>query len=309
MKRYVVTGCAGFIGSHLTEALLGDGHEVIGIDTFTSYYSKQLKERNLAVARRSRAFTLVEVDLSDRALGPLFDGTNGVFHLAAQPGVRSSWGDDFAVYARDNILATQRVFDAAAAAGLRVVWASSSSVYGDAEAYPTREDARPRPVSPYGVTKLTCEHLAYAYAQNLNLDAVGLRYFTVYGPRQRPDMAFARVIASLLGDGVFTLYGDGEQTRDVTYVTDAVRATIAAFERGHAGETYNVGGGSETTLRRAIELCESITGRSLRILSRPFAAGDVKRTAADTERARTTLAWAPQTSVAQGLEAQIASMR
>jgi UDP-glucuronate 4-epimerase len=309
MSRYVVTGCAGFIGSHLTEALLDRGHEVVGIDAFTAYYTRELKESNLANARHNAAFRLVDLDLCESALAPYLEGASGIFHLAAQPGVRRSWGDDFAVYARNNVVATQRVFDAAAAAGIRVVWASSSSVYGDAEGYPTSEAATPRPVSPYGVTKLTCEHLAHAYAQNGNLHAVALRYFTVYGPRQRPDMAFGRVIACLLHDHAFALFGSGEQTRDVTYVDDAVQATIAALERGSPSETYNIGGGSETSLREVIEQCERLIGRALRIVTQPRAAGDVARTAANIERARSALDWSPRTSVAEGLEAQIAYMR
>jgi UDP-glucuronate 4-epimerase len=309
VARYVVTGCAGFIGSHLTEALLAAGDSVVGVDVFTDYYARELKERNLHDARLQSAFTLVEADLADAGLASLFTGVDGVFHLAAQPGVRTSWGEDFSVYARNNVVATQRVFDAAAAAGVRVVWASSSSVYGEAEGYPTSEEATPRPVSPYGVTKLTCEHLADAYALNHGLDAVGLRYFTVYGPRQRPDMAFARLVAATLADRPFPLYGSGEQSRDVTYVGDAVSATVAAIARGRSSEIYNVGGGNETTLRAVIELCEQIAGRRLKIAQKPRPPGDVARTAADIRRARTVLDWSPRTSVAEGLEAQMAWAR
>jgi UDP-glucuronate 4-epimerase len=309
MARYVVTGCAGFIGSHLTEALLAAGDSVVGVDAFTDYYARELKERNLEDARLESTLGFVEADLAEADLAGLFADVDGVFHLAAQPGVRTSWGEDFAVYARNNVIATQRVFDSAATADVRVVWASSSSVYGEAEGYPTSEDAVPRPVSPYGVTKLTCEHLADAYALNYGLDAVGLRYFTVYGPRQRPDMAFARLVAASLADRAFPLFGDGEQSRDVTYVADAVDATIAAMTRGRSGDLYNVGGGNETTLRAVIELCEQLSGRRMKIAQKPRPPGDVTRTAADIRRARTVLDWSPRTAVADGVEAQLAWAR
>jgi UDP-glucuronate 4-epimerase len=309
MARYVVTGCAGFIGSHLTEALLAAGDSVVGVDAFTDYYARELKERNLEDARLESTLGFVEADLAEADLAGLFADVDGVFHLAAQPGVRTSWGEDFAVYARNNVIATQRVFDSAATADVRVVWASSSSVYGEAEGYPTSEDAVPRPVSPYGVTKLTCEHLADAYALNYGLDAVGLRYFTVYGPRQRPDMAFARLVAASLADRAFPLFGDGEQSRDVTYVADAVDATIAAMTRGRSGDLYNVGGGNETTLRAVIKLCEQLSGRRMKIAQKPRPPGDVTRTAADIRRARTVLDWSPRTAVADGVEAQLAWAR
>ena len=309
MGRYVVTGCAGFIGSHLTDAVVARGDSVLGVDVFSDYYARELKERNLSETRLHDAFTLLETDLAEADLASLFEGADGIFHLAAQPGVRTSWGEDFSVYARNNVLATQRVFHAAAAVGVRVVWASSSSVYGEAEGYPTSEDATPRPVSPYGVTKLTCEHLADAYALNYGLDAVGLRYFTVYGPRQRPDMAFSRLVAASLADRQFPLFGTGEQSRDVTYVGDAVDATMAAMRRGRSGENYNVGGGNETTLRAVIDMCEQLTGRRLRIAQKPTPPGDVARTAADIRRAQTVLDWSPQTAMAEGLGAQIAWTR
>jgi len=229
-----------------------------------------------------------------------------VFHLAAQPGVRGSWGDTFAVYVRDNLVATQRVFEAALRAGVRVAFASSSSVYGDAEAYPTSEGATPRPVSPYGVTKLCCEHLAQAY-EAVGLDFVALRYFTVYGPRQRPDMAVQRIATALADGGRFEVYGTGEQSRDVTYVDDAVTATLAAMDAAPAGAIYNVGGGGETTLRQIIALCEVITGRDLDVGHVPGAAGDVRRTAADTSLIRAQVGWTPQTSLEDGLTSQLAS--
>ncbi len=305
MARYVVTGAAGFIGSHLAEALLERGDAVDGVDAFTDYYDRALKTANLNLVTQHEKFEFVELDLADAALDDLVASADGVFHLAAQPGVRGSWGETFAHYARDNVVATQRVFEAAARRGIRVAWASSSSVYGNAEAYPTREDARPRPVSPYGVTKLCCESLAGAYAESAGLDHVALRYFTVYGPRQRPDMAFTRIVKTLAAGGTFTVFGTGEQSRDVTYVGDAVAATIAAMQRGESGAAYNVGGGSETSLREAISICERLSGRRLDVVYEPAAAGDVRRTAADTSRARADLGWEPRTSIEEGLRAHL----
>lgn len=305
----MVTGCAGFLGSHLTETLLRRGHDVIGIDAFTDYYPRRVKESNVVEAQRQLGLSVAEVDLSDGALAPLLDGVDGVFHLAAQPGVRGSWGETFADYVRDNILATQRLFEAAAPRGARVVMASTSSVYGNAEAYPTREDALPRPISPYGVTKLACESLARTYAECFGLETVALRYFTVYGPRQRPDMAFARVISALLEGKPFHVYGTGEQSRDFTYVDDAVVATIMAMERGPAGTVYNVGGGSETTLRDAIALCERLAERRLDVVYEATARGDVRRTAADTGLIRSELGWSPRVSLEKGLHAQLATAR
>jgi len=304
--RYVVTGAAGFIGSHLAAALLDRGDAVIGVDAFTDYYARARKEANLARLLGHREFTFLEADLAETPLDFLIAGTTGVFHLAAQPGVRGSWGDTFAIYVRDNLLASQRVFEAAARAGTRVVFASSSSVYGDAEAYPTREDAVPRPVSPYGVTKLCCEQLADAYRSARDLDYVAMRYFTVYGPRQRPDMAIERIATALAAGGPFEVYGNACQSRDVTYVDDAVTATLAAMDAAPSGAVYNVGGGSETTLQRVIELCESITGCALDLHYRASAIGDVRRTAADTTRILDDVGWRPQTSLEEGLLSQLA---
>jgi UDP-glucuronate 4-epimerase len=288
--KYVVTGAAGFIGSHLSEALLAAGHEVVGIDCFTDYYDPARKEENAAGLDVSR------LDLAEDELD--FAGADGVFHLAGQPGVRS-FGPVFADYVRRNVLATQRVLEAAA--GTRVVLASSSSVYGDAETYPTPEDTPPRPLSPYGITKLASEHLARAYATSFVLETVALRYFTVYGPRQRPDMALARVVEALAAGTPFELYGDGSQSRSFTYVSDAVDATIAAMERAPAGATYNVGGGEEATMREAIEMLERISGRELDLRRGPPAAGDVRRTSADVSLIRADLGWAPRVRLEVGL--------
>ena len=306
VATFVVTGCAGFIGSHLSQALLDRGDDVVGIDVFTDYYPRALKEANLEYLLDHPRFAFLEADLADAELGSLVAGTDGVFHLAARPGVRNSWGESFAAYVRDNLVATQRVFEAAAAARVRAVFASSSSVYGNAASYPTCEAVVPRPVSPYGVTKLCCEQLAHAYAEVAGLDFVALRYFTVYGPRQRPDMAVERIATALADGGGFDVYGTGEQSRDVTYVDDAVTATVAAMEAAPAGAIYNVGGGSETSLREVIELCQRLSGRELDVRFGSPAAGDVQRTVADTSRIFHDIGWAPQTTLEEGLTSQLA---
>ena len=293
--RYVVTGAAGFIGSHLAEALTERGDDVVAVDCFTDYYDAALKEQNAA------GFDVIRVDLAEEDLD--LAGVDGVFHLAGQPGVRS-FGEVFEDYVRHNLLATRRVFEAAAAAGVRVVYASSSSIYGDAERFPTPEDGEPRPISPYGITKLGCEHLARAYGKGFGLDAVVLRYFTFFGPRQRPDMAFARIVDALSRGSPFELYGDGLQSRAFTYVADGVEATIAAMEAAPAGALYNVGGGVEATMRDAIATLERISGRALGMIERAAAAGDVRRTAADTTRIENDLGWRATTSLEDGLRDQ-----
>jgi len=289
--RYVVTGAAGFVGSQLGEALAAAGHDVVGVDCFTDYYDPAEKEANAA------ALDMRRLDLAEEPLD--LDGVDGIFHLAAQAGVRS-FGDVFPLYVRRNVLATQRVLEAAAAARVRVVLASSSSIYGEAEAYPTPEDATPRPISPYGITKLACEHLARAYAVGFGLDAVVLRYFTVYGPRQRPDMFFRRVCEALLAGTTFEIYGSGGQSRSFTYVGDAVEATISAMERAPAGAVYNVGGGEEASMLEAIALLERISGRPLDARRIDAARGDVARTRADVSRIRDALGWEPRTSLEDG---------
>jgi nucleoside-diphosphate-sugar epimerase len=291
--RYVVTGAAGFIGSHLSEALLAAGHEVVGLDCFTDYYDPALKEEN------ARGLDVQRVDLAVDALD--FSGFDGVFHLAGQPGVRS-FGDVFPLYLRRNVLASQRVFEAAGRDGARVVFASSSSIYGATERYPTPEDAQPQPLSPYGITKLACEHLAGAYVREFGLDCVVLRFFNAFGPRQRPDMAFTRIVFALAEGGPFELYGDGSQSRSWTYVGDVVAATIAAME--HGSGTYNVGGALEASMIESIELLERISGRTLDVRRHPAVAGDQKRTKADTTRIRGELGWEPQVTLEEGLTRQ-----
>ena len=289
MSRYVVTGAAGFIGSHLVEALLSRGDDVRAVDAFTDYYDPARKREN------AKGFDVEELDLADEALD--LAGHDGIFHLAAQPGVRPSF-EQFDVYLRRNLLATQRVLDAVAAAGTRLVFASSSSVYGDAETYPTREDVELRPISPYGITKLAGEQLVRAYP----VDAVLLRYFTVYGPRQRPDMAFSKLVAAMLDDREFELFGN--PSRSFTFVADVVGATIAAMERAPAGAVYNVGGGDEATMRDAIALLERVSGHRANVVQGETARGDARRTAADVTRIRDELGWSPTTSLEDGLRAQ-----
>ena len=293
--RYVVTGAAGFIGSQLAAALQDAGHDVVGVDCFTDYYDVEEKERNAGALDVRRG------DLADEPLE--LAGVDGVFHLAGQPGIRS-FGDAFPLYVRRNVLATQRVFEACSAAGVRVVFSSSSSVYGDAESYPTSEAAEPRPLSPYGITKLACEHLAHAYARSFSLDVVVLRYFTVYGPRQRPDMFFRRVCERLRDGGEFEIFGSGGQSRSFTYVDDVVDASCAAMERAPSGATYNVGGGEEATMLDAISLLEEVSGRSLAVRRTDVARGDMLRTSADISRIRQQLDWQPRTSLRDGLQAE-----
>jgi nucleoside-diphosphate-sugar epimerase len=291
--RYAVTGAAGFVGSHLAEALVAAGHEVVGLDCFTDYYDVASKEEN------ARGLDVRRVDLAEDAIE--LAGFDGVFHLAAQPGVRS-FGDVFPLYLRRNVLASQRLFEAAARVGVRVVFASSSSVYGAAERFPTPEDAEPRPLSPYGITKLACEHLAAAYGREFGLDCVVLRYFNAFGPRQRPDMAFTRMVLALAEGGTFDLFGDGDQSRGWTYVSDVVDATVAAMAGGHG--TYNVGGALEASMNTSIALLERIAGRTLDVRRGAAVPGDQRRTRADTTRIRDDLGWTPRVSLEEGLRGQ-----
>jgi UDP-glucuronate 4-epimerase len=306
VPRYLVTGCAGFIGSTLAETLLDAGADVVGVDAFTDYYPRDRKEAQVAAAREHAAFEFAERDLGAGPLPePLLEGVDGIFHLAARPGVRASWGAGFPGYLNDNLAATHAIVEAAAARDLPVVFASSSSIYGDALSYPTSEDTGPAPISPYGVTKLACEHLIDVYIRDFGLRCTALRYFTVYGPRQRPDMAFQRIVEALAAGSEFEVYGDGNQSRDFTFVADAVGATIAAMDRGPDARTYNVGGGSEATIRDVVATLEELSGRSLRIRYADRAAGDVRRTLADTTSIRKELGWEPRFDLRGGLAAQL----
>jgi UDP-glucose 4-epimerase len=303
--KALVTGAAGFIGSHLSDSLLRDGVEVVGVDAFVDYYPRADKERNLERARSQRGFRLVEGAIQDLALEELLEGVDQVYHLAAQAGVRASWGREFEIYTGHNVLATQRLLEALRnRSAVRLVMASSSSVYGDAPELPLREDAACRPVSPYGVTKLAAENLGLLYHKNHGLPVVALRYFTVYGPRQRPDMAFRRFLEAARDRGTLHLYGDGEQTRDFTFVDDIVAATRAAADRGRPGGVYNVGGGERVSMNRILELIRQVTGRELDIRREATQKGDMRDTAADTTAAERDLGFRSSVALPEGLRAE-----
>jgi nucleoside-diphosphate-sugar epimerase len=303
--KVVVTGAAGFIGSHLTEKLLASGNDVVGIDCFTDYYERDRKEKNLEPSRGHSRFSFEELDLVDDDLGPALDGASVVYHLAGQPGVRPSWGSQFDQYVRDNIIATQRLLECLKGSPIkRLVFAGSSSVYGDAEMFPTKESALPRPVSPYGVTKLAAEHLTHLYTRNFDIPAVSVRYFTVYGPRQRPDMAFARFMQALSDDQEIEVYGDGEQTREFTYVSDAVEGTIKAAGADVMGQVFNLGGGSRATVNQVLATLEEISGIKVRRQNLPAAPGDPRHTGASINLARERLGWEPRVSLRDGLDKQ-----
>lgn len=304
-KRVLITGAAGFIGSHLVERCLSLGWEVIAVDAFTDYYDEALKRANALAFIEHPRCTLIEGDLVSLDLPPLLDGVGAVFHLAAQPGVRASW-DAFDIYVKQNLTATQRLLDAVRPVGVeRFVLASSSSIYGDAEAMPTPEDTVPRPVSPYGVTKVGLEHLASVYWRNYRVPTVCLRYFTVYGPRQRPDMAFNRLIRCALRGESFQVFGDGTQTRDFTFVFDAVSATVAAVLCGRPGSAYNVGGGSRRSMRSVFETIGELLGEPVKLAHRDRQAGDARDTAADISLAKRDLSYEPSFDFTAGLRAQL----
>src|SRR5213596_2660222 len=303
--RVVVTGAAGFIGSHLCERLLADGHEVIGIDSFSDYYERGRKEQNLETLRRDGRFTLEELDLVAADLSKPLRGAKVVFHLAGQPGVRPSWGGHFDRYVQDNIVATQRLLEALREVAVeRLVFASSSSVYGDAEMFPTKESALPRPLSPYGMTKLAAEHLTFIYMRNFGIPATSLRYFTVYGPRQRPDMAFVRFMDALVEGHEIEIYGDGEQTREFTFVSDAVDGTVKAATADVVGQIINLGGGSRVTVNRVLDTLEDISRINVRRQYLPAAPGDLRHTGASINLARERLGWEPRVSLREGLTRQ-----
>jgi nucleoside-diphosphate-sugar epimerase len=303
--KALITGTAGFIGSTLAERLLANGADVIGVDCFTDYYPRAIKERNMAALAGHPRFTFLEARLQDADLATLLADRTHVFHLAAQAGVRKSWGRDFSVYTVNNIEATQVLLEACVNVKLeRLVYASSSSVYGDAVPMPMREDALPQPVSPYGVTKLAAEQLCYLYYANYGVPTVSLRYFTVYGPRQRPDMGFHRFLRATLRGEPITIYGDGEQTRDFTFVADAVSATMAAGTRGIPGRVYNIGGGSRVSINQVLDIIGRVAGRRPLITVDFAQKGDMRHTYADTSLARSDLEFAPTVGLEEGLAAE-----
>jgi nucleoside-diphosphate-sugar epimerase len=303
-RSALVTGAAGFIGSHLSERLLSEGWRVTGVDCFTDYYARSIKERNLTVLDHQPGFAFLEADLVTANLDSLVAGVDVIFHQAGQAGVRASWGADFEIYTQNNVLATQRLLEAVKGTRLhRFVYASSSSIYGDAKALPVREDTLPQPISPYGVTKLAAEHLCHLYQVNFGVPAVSLRYFTVYGPRQRPDMAFHKFIRAILHDQPIPLYGDGEQTRDFTFISDAVEANLLAVA-APPGSVFNVGGGSRVTVNEVIATLEQLLGKSAKVQHQAKQAGDVRHTWADTRAAREIMGFAPQVNLRDGLAAE-----
>jgi nucleoside-diphosphate-sugar epimerase len=308
--KILVTGAAGFIGSHLSGRLLDAGHEVLGVDCLTDFYEVGLKRRNLAPLVAHPRFRHVEADLAQAELEPLVKGVSAVFHHAAQAGVRTSWGSQFRDYTRCNVEATQRLLEACKSAELRkFVYASSSSVYGRTDAQLMNEQQRPQPISPYGVTKLAAEHLVQLYHWSYGVPAISLRYFTVFGPRQRPDMAFHRFVRRALEDRPIQIYGDGYQTRDFTYIEDVVEANLAAMECDAAGEVLNIGGGARIDLFGVLEILGRILGRPVRREHQEAMRGDMRHTGADVSRAQRVLGYAPKWSVAEGLERQVAWQR
>jgi nucleoside-diphosphate-sugar epimerase len=304
--RALVTGVAGFIGSTLAERLVADGVDVVGIDCFTDYYPRPMKERNLSGLLASRGFRLLESRLQDADLASLLADRTHVFHLAAQAGVRKSWGRDFAIYTENNIEATQVLLEAATKAPAleRIVYASSSSVYGDNTPMPFREDAMTQPVSPYGVSKLAAEQLCHLYYANFKVPTVSLRYFTVYGPRQRPDMGFHKFLrATILGEPI-AVYGDGEQTRDFTFVQDIVAANLVAAANGVPGRVYNIGGGSRVSVNEVLDLIGRVAGRRPIVRVDSVQKGDMRHTYADTSLARADLGFVPKVGLEEGLTAE-----
>ncbi len=300
--RVLVTGVAGFIGSHLTERLIAGGYEVLGVDSFFDYYPKRIKENNLKGLLAHSGFEFIQGDLAELDLNSLISGVDAVFHQAALAGVRSSWGKKFKDYVNNNVLATQLLLEASKGKDLKkFIYASSSSVYGDAQDLPITENSPQRPVSPYGVTKLAGEHLVSLYHTGYGIPTVSLRYFTVYGPRQRPDMAFHKFISAVMNGEEIEIYGTGEQTRDFTFVSDAVTANMQALDNGRPGGIYNIGGGSRIILSDAIKIIEEVVGRAAKIKYADTQRGDAKHTFADISKAEKDLSYSPKISIAEGI--------
>lgn len=304
MATHIVTGVAGFIGSNLAQKLLEQGDQVIGIDQFNDYYDPSLKRKNAHILAKYPEFKLIEADIQALDWRQLLQGVEVLFHQAAQAGVRASWGDGFRQYTERNINATQIILEAAKETPSlqRMVFASTSSVYGNAETMPTPETLCPQPVSPYGITKLAAERLCWLYHQNFNVPVTALRYFTVYGPRQRPDMAFHKFFQAAIAGNPIGIYGDGKQTRDFTFISDAVAANLAAAVVPEAvGEVFNIGGGSRVVLLDVLDTMEKVIGKPIERLHQGLARGDARHTAADVTKARTILGYNPQVSLAEGL--------
>lgn len=309
-KTSIVTGVAGFIGSHLAEQLLSKNHRVIGIDSFTNYYPSKIKYKNLENCLKNNNFSLIKNDILDMDLDSLFDKSNLLFHLAAQSGVRTSWEKDFNNYVKNNILATQKILESAKNKKTfdKIIIASSSSIYGN-QKNTISEETIPKPVSPYGVSKLASENLSFSYFKNFNLPIIILRYFTVYGPKQRPDMAFCRFINKNLRNEEIKIFGDGTQSRDFTYVSDIVNATILASECNRNGSIFNIGGDKNYSLLETIPIIENITGRKMKVVFESKQKGDVDKTKTDISKAKKILNYSPKTSLKQGLEEQVKDIK
>jgi UDP-glucose 4-epimerase len=298
----LVTGVAGFVGSHLAERLLAEGHTVRGVDKFLDNYPRRFKDRNLAQLSKHPRFQFVDKDLVDLDLVELLGGVDYVFHQAAQPGVRSSWGREFVAYTHNNILATQKLLEASKNSAIKkFVYASSSSVYGDTNDLPMRETGMTRPVSPYGVSKLSAEQLCYLYWKEFRVPTVSLRYFTVYGPRQRPDMFFHILMRAHVGGKEIPIYDDGKQSRDFTFCSDIVEGNLAAAAYPGAGEVFNLGGGSRTTVEEVVGIVEKISGRKPRLKMLARQQGDVRHTAAEITQAEAKLGFRPRVKLYDGL--------
>lgn len=303
--KFIVSGCAGFIGSHLCEYLINLGHKVSGIDSFSDFYPRKYKEKNIEGLLKNPLFDFIEKDMLELELEEIFENTDAIFHLAAQPGVRTSWGKNFNYYIKDNIILTQRILEALKGfKGKRLIFGSSSSVYGDSKTLPFKENGPLSPISPYGVTKLACENLCLLYQKNFGIDLVILRYFTVYGQRQRPDMAFHRFFYSILEGKEIEIFGDGNQTRDFTYVDDIVRATFSAWQRGVSGEIYNIGGGESISLLNLLKIMEKVTGEKVKVLFKEREKGDAPHTWADYSKAKKDLEYTPSVKLEEGLKKQ-----
>lgn len=306
--KILVTGCCGFIGSHLSERLLKLKHDVVGIDCFTDYYSKKLKEQNLSNFVNDGNFEFIEKNLLEVDLKQLIeDGVDYIFHEAAQAGVRYSWGENFDIYTENNILATQRLLEACKESRVKkMIYASSSSVYGDVNSFPMKETDTVKPVSPYGVSKLATEHLCSLYYKNFDVHSISLRYFTVYGPRQRPDMAFNKFIKAIDNDEVIEIYGDGKQTRDYTYISDIIDANILAMNsKIDNAEVFNIGGGARTGLITVIELIEKLIDKKAKLKYIDSQKGDMQHTASDISKAKNKLGYQPKVNLNDGLQNQI----
>jgi len=306
MDKCLITGVAGFIGSHLAERLIKLGYEVIGIDCFTDYYSRDIKQKNISGLIKNKTFKFIEKNLLEIEFEEILENVQYIFHHAAQAGVRPSWGNNFKVYADNNILATQKLLEAAKGHKIKkFIYASSSSVYGDVEELPVKETTPPRPISPYGVTKLAGENLCYLYWKNFGIPIVSLRYFTVYGPGQRPDMAFHKFINAINSNQEIIIYGDGNQTRDFTYISDVVEANILAMEKNIIGEIFNIGGGTRINLNETIGLLEKIMNRKAKLKFIEEQKGDMRHTFADTTKARKMLGYNSTVGIEEGLRQEV----